>query len=218
MGLFDRFDNLDAISAETIASWLKPVPLLVQLEDYLANRILYPQALPQTQFDMQIDLAILREVLKINSPRSSLSKTNALLGDSPFLNITLRKLLIPAEFLNFAPDLVGLTHAFIDALLLGRKKADWFEDLWTIVLTDDTDEVAGSVILPQFDQGGGVMELVLSGQSYKIKQGSLTVIPCPKDRCEIAYKLQNGKVLGREENAVEVYGGKLGLMIDGRGI
>lgn len=213
--LFDSFDNLDQILPEDIASFLKPVPQLAQLEDYLANRILYPQTIPQTAFDMQIDLSILREALKINGPKP-IDKNNGLLGDNPFLNITLRKILIPAKFLNFVPNLAQLTQVFIDALLSERKKEDWFADLWTVVLTDDTDEVVGSIILTQFDGNGGAMELSVLNKNYQIKQGSLMVIPCPKDRCEIAYKLTNGHVLGKSESAVEIYGGRLGVMVDGR--
>lgn len=214
--LFESFDNLDQILPEDIASSLRPVPQLTQLEDYLANRILYPQAIPQTAFDMQIDLSILREALAMNGPKPGVDKNNTLLGSNPFLNITLRKLLIPAKFLNFAPNLAQLIQVFIDALLLDRKKEDWFEDLWTIVLTDDTDEIVGSIILTQFDGSGGVMELSVLNKNYQIRQGSLMVISCPRDRCEISYKLRGGHVLGKTESAIEVYGGRLGVMVDGR--
>lgn len=208
VGLLDSFDNLDQLSIEAIASWLKPVPQLSYLEDYLANKILYPQTIPQMERDMQIDLAILREALKASSPKQ---------GESPFLNVALRKLLIPARLLSFVPDLASLTGAFIDAFFLDRKRKEWFEDLWTIVVMDDIDEVVGSVMLPQFDTAGGVMRLKIMSKNYEIKKGSLMLIPCPKERCEIAYRLQAGKVLGKTENAIEVYGGKLGLVIDGRG-
>lgn len=215
-GLFDSFDNLDQISPEAIASWLKPVPGLVQIENYLANKILYPQALPLTQHDMQVDLAILREVLKMN--KAIALKTSALLGDNPFLNTTLRKILIPVRFLNFVPDLTSLTLSFIDAFLLDRKREDYFSDLWTIVLTDNIDEVVGSVLLPQFDDNSGMMNLKLYGKDYEVRPGNFVVIPCPKERCAIAYNLKKGTVLGKKESAVEVYGGKLGLIVDGRGV
>ena len=215
-GLFDSFDNLDQIPPEAIASWLKPVPQIISLENYLANRILYPQTLSLTERDMQIDLSILREALKMNGPKPGFKKNNTLLGDNPFLNITMRKVLIPIKFLRFVPNLMNLTLIFIDALLLYREKQDYFSDLWTIVLTDDIDRVVGSILLPQFESGGA-MNLKLQGKNYEIRAGSLTVIPCPKARCGIAYKLQNGRMLGSKENAIEVYGGELGLVIDGRG-
>lgn len=217
-GLFDSFDNLDQITPEEIASWLKPVPDYQLLENYLANKILYSQTRPISERDMQIDLAVLREALKKNSPRPEAQKTNSLLGDNPFINTTLRKILIPAKFLNFVPNFLSLVQVFIDAFLLNRKRQDYFQDLWTIVLTGDIDEVIGSILLPQFEGGTGVMNFKIQNKNYEIRQGDLVLIPCPKGRCEIAYKLQKGKLLGREENAFEVYGGRLGLVVDGRGV
>lgn len=211
-GLFDVFDNLDAVSPEAVALWLKPRPALNQIENYLANKILYPQSLPQTEYEMQIDLGILREALKMNAPKSG----NALLGNNPFINNTLRKIMIPISFLDFVPGLKILAWIFIDAFFATRQKNDFFSDLWTIVLTDDTDETVGSLILPEFDEASSVMNLVVLGKEYDIRPGSLSVIPCARERCEIVYKIKSGKVLGKSENAVEISGGKLGLLVDGR--
>lgn len=215
-GLFGIFDNLDKIPVEAIAFWLKPPPNLIQLENYLANKILYPQTLPLTEYEMKIDLAILREALRINGPKGIDKKTNSLLGDNPFLNITLRKLIIPKKFLSFVPNLVSLTWVFVDGLLLDRKKEDWFQDLWTVILSGEVDEVVGSILLPQFEDDSSIMDLNILKKNFKIRPGSLTVIPCPKDRCAISYKFSKGTILGKKESAVEVYGGDLGLMIDGR--
>lgn len=212
VGLFDVFDNLDSINAEAVAQWLKPVPAFSRIENYLANKILYPQTLPQTEYEMQMDLAILREVLKMNAPVEG----GSLLGNNPFINKTLRKILIPQKFLNFVPDLKILAGVFIDAFLSSRPKKDFFADLWTIVLTDDIDEAVGSLILPEFDQNSGSMNLSVSGKDFQIRPGSFSVIPCPKERCEIIYKMRNGKILGKSENTIEVSGGSLGLLVDGR--
>src|SRR5687767_12024497 len=104
-GLFDSFENLDQIEAENLLPWLKAPPNPVQLENYLANKILYPQTLPLSEVDMKIDLAILREALKINGPKIG-EKSNAMLGDNPFLNVALRKIIIPEKFLIFCPDII----------------------------------------------------------------------------------------------------------------
>ena len=97
-----------------------------------------------------------------------------------------------------------------------RRKEDWFQDIWNVILADDADLVIGTVLLPQFKGEEDTMLLNLQGKDYKIRPNSLTVISCPKDRCQIIYKFSNGQVLGKKENAVEVSGGKLGLIIDGR--
>lgn len=214
-GLFDCFDNLDQIDINLVASWLKSPPSTIQLENYLANRILYPQSVPLTDSDMKIDLAFLREALRINGPKTNV-KADSLLGDNPFLNVTLRKVIIPEVFLTFVPNLVQLSWAFIDGLLLDRKKDDWFGDLWTVVISDNVDQVIGTVLLPQFKDLSDFMDFSLLGKTYKIRAGSLSVIPCLRQRCEIVYKFNAGKFLGKKESALEVYGGKLGLMIDGR--
>lgn len=210
-GLLDLFTNLDEIKAEDVLLWIKPVPQAITLENYLANKILYPYTIPITEYEMQIELGILREALKMSAPKQG----TALLGNNPFINTTLRKILIPQTFLNHFPNLQTLALVFIDAFLTEREKKDFFTDLWSIVLTDDTDEVVGSLILPEFKNSGTININVL-GRSYQIKQGSLGIIPCPRERCEIIYKTKNGTLLGKSENAVEVAGGKLGLLVDGR--
>lgn len=204
-GLFDGFGNLDQIQAFDVAKWLNPVPSLIILEDYIANRILYPQAIPTNIPDVTKDLAIVREVLKQSSQNRS-----------TFLNVIMRRIMIPVSFLEYVPDLSSLVWAFIDGLLFDRPKKDWFQDLWTVVLTGDIDEIVGSIILPQFNTSNGLLEIRLSNSTSKIKAGSLTVLPCFKNKCQIEYKIANGKILGKSENAVEVYGGKLGIVIDGR--
>ncbi len=182
-GLFGSFDNLDQISLEAVASWIKPPPNIIALENYLANKILYPQTLPLTANEMKIDLSILREVLRMNGPKVIDPKAGSILGGNSFLNLTLRKIIIPKKFLQFAPDLVSLTWAFVDGLLLERKKEDWFQDLWTVVLSDEIDEVVGSILLPQFEAEEDYVDLnILTGNyksksSYRIRPGSLTVIP-----------------------------------------
>ncbi len=214
-GLFDRFDNLDQIKVEDVAKWLKPVPRQVFLENYIANRILYPQAVPITFSDMKMDLAILREAIRLNATVQPQEK-NEFLGSSPFINATMRKIIIPASFLEFAPDLPSLVWAFIDGLLVSRPKEDWFGDLWTVILSADTDNIIGSILLPQFKSENDIIEVTLDGKTSKIKAGSLTVLPCLKERCSIGYSLSQGKLLGKDKSAIELYGGKLGLVIDGR--
>lgn len=213
--MFDSFDNLDQIDINLASSWLKNPPSSIQLENYLANKILYPQTLPLTEMEMKVDLAIIREAIRLAASKID-QKEGSLLGNNLFLNITLRKIIIPEKFLPFTADLTTLAWVFVDALLLNKKRADYFEDLWTVVVSDDVDQVVGSVLLPRFEDQRDTMILNVQGKSFKVRSGSLLFVPCQKDRCEISYKLTGGKLLGKQESALEVYGGKLGLLIDGR--
>lgn len=200
--MFDSFDDLDKVRPEVVAKWLENPPGLEQLENYLANRILYPQTLAVSSSDLQIDLAILREVLKLNF--------------NAFFNLSLRKILIPERCFKFVGDLTKLTWAFVDAIPIERLKKDFFEDLWTIVLVDETDKIIGSLLLPKFDSSSGRIEINVLGVSHKIKSGSLVVIPCGKDRCIVSYTVYGGKILGKADNALQIHGGSLGIMIDAR--
>lgn len=213
-GLFDSFDNIDQIPPELVARWIKPVPQMIFLENYIANKILYPQSIPISADDLKIERALLREALRSTSPVKQ-DKNTALVGN-PFLNINLRKILIPSSFLNFIPDLSDLVWAFVDGLLLERKKENAFSDLWTVVLSSESEEILGSVLLPEFENKKGYVQINITGKNFKILAGSLTVVPCPLHKCEISLKFNQGKILGKQDLAIEVYGGKLGLMIDGR--
>lgn len=216
VGLFSRFENLDQIKVEDIARWLKPTPLVTVLEDYIANRILYPTTIPVLSIDTKKDLAILREVLRLYVPTESNQNKTEFSGNSPFINISTRKIIIPESLLEFVPDLTSLVWAFIDGLLYNLLKKDWFEDLWTLILSSKADKVIGSVLLPQFDNLNGFMEVKLEGKNYKIKAGNFTILPCPKYRCPIEYSLISGRLLGKSTSAIEIYGGEAGLVIDGR--
>lgn len=212
--LFDSFDNLDTIDPGSLLNWLKGVPVSsYNLEDYLANKILYPQTIPQSVVDMKIDLAILREALRINTNTIS---EDSLLGGTPFLNSNLRKVIIPAKFLNHTPNIVTLAWAFVDGLFLDYKKKDTYEDLWTVVLSSDIDETVGSILLPEFKGLGEIMNISLNGREYKIKSGSLTRIPCGMAKIEIDFKLSKGTFLNKNTGVIEIFGGELGLLVDGR--
>jgi hypothetical protein len=215
VGLFDSFENIDQLTVEGISRWLKLNKSSVYLKNYLANKILYPQAVSISSEDMKIDLAILREILSLNYQDSKVG-ANPMSGNNPFINFTLRKILIPEKFLKFTPDLISLAWAFVDGLLLNRKKEDYFSDIWTVILTSDIDEIVGSVLLPQFSGREGQLKIDLYSRQYQIKAGSLTVVPCPSQKCQLEFKFNQGWILGKDEIAIEVYGGRMGLMIDGR--
>lgn len=199
-GLFDQFNDLDTIHTEDVARWIKPVPNTIGLENYIGNKVLYPQAIPVSALDLQIDLALLREVIR---------RTPA------FFNKTSRKIVIPENFTQSIPNITQLVWVFLDAFLLDHRKIDSSQDLWTVVLSGQADEVLGTIVLPEFE-GEGIVRLNIEGKEFTVKEGDLSLIPCPKSHCLISFKINKGKMLGKKEDALEVYGGRLGLLVDGR--
>src|SRR5471030_1399565 len=153
IGLFDSFDNLDQINIDTLIPWLKNSPSQIQLENYLANKILYPNTQPLTEYDMKIDLAIVREALRLIGLQSN-----------PYLNITSHRIIIPERFINYVSDIVSLSWAFVDGLLLNNRKAEWFSDLWTVVLSSSSEKIVGSILLPYFNSPADSMNISILGK------------------------------------------------------
>jgi len=201
-GIFDVIDNLDELISEDVAKWIKNPPQPIGLQNYIANRILYPQAIAASLGDLEIDLAILREALK---------------KDKSYFSIETRKIIIPDILVSRIPSLAKLVWVFIDAYLLNLDEKTRPE-IWTVVLrSNEVDETLGTIIAPHF-KGSGAIEIKLedSKQSVIVKQGGLMIVPCLKSHCKLDFKLSSGEILAQKDGSVEVFGGRLGLVIEGR--
>lgn len=199
IGIFSDFLDLDQIPLNDISKWIKKPPLNFTLENYIANRIYYPQVAPISSTDLEIDMAILKEVLRVK-------------GDSSFLNQTLRKIIIPQSFFQFLPDIKKLVWIFVDAFLSNQKLSS---DVYTVVLKTNSEKVIGTLLRPRFLSPAGNIKISFAKHNFLIKKGNLVVFPCDK-HCLINYQLSSGNLLGKNEGAVEIDGGILGIMIDGR--
>lgn len=200
-GVFDTIDNLDDISAEDVAKWLKNPPQPVILQNYIANRILYSQAVAMSPNDLELDLGLLREALK---------------RDKSYFSLETRKIIIPDILANRIPNLAKLVWVFIDAYILDLSEKTRPE-IWTVVMRhDDMDEILGTIIAPHFKDKGAIEVKMEGSKSAMVKRGGLMVVPCLKSRCILNFKLSSGEILDQKEGSVEVFGGKLGLVIEGR--
>src|SRR5688572_29560259 len=95
-GIFEEFDFLDQIPIDDISKWI-PIKLPpFYLENFLANKILYPQSIPVTEVDLAIEIAILREIVKRKS------------HFDPKLN----QIFIPETFLSRFPNLSQLVWVY----------------------------------------------------------------------------------------------------------
>lgn len=192
-GVFEIFENLESILYEDIARWITPAPSQAVLENYLANKIIYPQAIPVTQTEQNMDLAILREALRKNPI---------------FYKPNQKKIFIPVNFLQITPDVKKMVSIFIDAY----KPSG----LVTFVLTSRMkDEVLGSLVTVDCKEGD-TLYFDLEGKNFKVKPGSLIILPCPKDHCHVSFKSSKSTIFGKNELLFEIPGGNLGLVVDGR--
>lgn len=192
-GVFDIFENLENLQAEDISRWLKGAPDPAALENYLANKVIYPQAVPQTLVEQNIDLAILREALKKNPI---------------FFKSNQKKIYIPDLFLQITTDIKKIITLFIDAYAPS--------DFVTFVLsTKQNDEVLGSLIKVNGSEGDSLY-FNLGGKNFKVKGGNSMILPCPDRVCHVSFKSESSTIFGKKELLFEVPGGRLGLIIDGR--
>jgi hypothetical protein len=194
-GVFEIFPDLDLILPSDIAKWSNEVSLQpLTIENHIANRILYPQVAPVKPEDLRLDLALLREALK-RSPS--------------FYKAQERKLIIPISFTERFGGIQPLIFAYVDAYKP--------PDITQVVTTNGKlEKIIGSVVTPLFTKIGSSIDLSVEEKLYRIKQGSLMVLPCPKERCHIIFKSSDATLVSKKDNVLEAFGGTLGIVVDAR--
>ena len=183
---------------EWIACWLPFLLSPLELEDFLANKKLYPSSLPLTSEGFYLNAAFLR---------SQLRKTEAPQG----------QLILTDKFLSVVPNPgVGLLLA-IDALqpqqtlqIFAEKKDKIQEKLGTVLSLTEVNKRKKSL---------GKVEFVLGEkQKVEIKPEEIIQILVDKDtQIELDFRLGGAKVLGKTKTRVSASGGKVGIVIDSRG-
>lgn len=185
-GVFDQFANLDEITSEDLNRWLKVKIEQHALENFLANRIYYPQSVPMTAQEMEIDLAILRE---------GISR-----GDKKFYNLAVSKLVIPDEFLRRFYPIHNLVAAFIDGLDGNLKEVTQI-----LLAQQGNKKLVGSIFLPKEQPQNNPVTIRIEDQKYDLKLNTLTLLPIKKT---------NLKIMVDQSQEIIIDGGELGIFID----
>lgn len=189
VGVFDSFEDLEHIPIENVQVGLNSPQDITTLEDYLANRVFYPQAAPLTKEEITLDLKILIEGLKQNS--------SFLKG---------KKIIIPEDFTQRFPDLGLLVWAFVQAY--NPKEA------LTVVLAGKGEEILGTILPAEFKDKKSIIEISIDKKTHPLKAG-FSVFPC-QENSQVHYFSTDSQILGQSEGTITVFGGRLGLAIDGR--
>jgi len=186
-GVFDEFPDLDKISVEEIASGLSFKPEMHFLMNYLGNRITYPQAIPATLQELEIDLAILRAAIKL---RPGL-----------FFDPQSNRIVVPKKFEERFPVLQLLVKAVIEGI---NPKGVHYLSIKDQARLD----LVGSVISPMSPQ-----RLSMDGKTVKftglaiakdLPLNTISFMPTPVKSAKVK--------LGDEE--FECAGGRVGIIID----
>jgi hypothetical protein len=184
-GIFSNFADLDNLTAQELYPWLRAKEQAFYLENFIGNRILYPQTIPSNLSDAEIDLAILREFIKKNPIVVYSDK--------------LKKMIIPEDLIVRFPPLQKLLSALLDVLTL--------EEVTQVLLKryDSSTEVAGTVIRIFYQEGESFSDVNINGQILKLEFESTTILPNKDPHIVVQIDSQP---------ALNVAGGSLGLVID----
>lgn len=187
-GIFANLEDLDKIPISDVDQWVKSKGHIRSLEDYVGNRILYPETVAVTKIDLEADLAIFVEAIK-RSPDKVYDKVSK----SLFLQDT-----VVARF----PPLLNLVTA------VSRVIA--FETIVTpiILRSQKVNKLVGSLITPPLSTVSSQTTFVIEGKVVKPRIGAVSVIHSSNKNINV--KIGNlGDVL--------VPCGQLGVIIDLRG-
>lgn len=194
--VFDAFPNIEDISINNVAVSMGKTIGIQLLENQIGNKILYPQTVPVTAKELTLELAILKEAIR--------------LAPDSYYNPNLKKIFIPEQFLVSFPSPVLLAGVFIDVFLP--------RDITYICIKSDKGLIGclGSVIRPELVTKGGVINFNVLGKSYKLKIGGSYHLPINQSRADIKFESPNAKLLGEHDLSTEVFGGEVGIIVDTR--
>lgn len=194
--LSEYFPGLENISVENVLSQLggKLSPKLLQ--NQICNRIIYSQTVPVTPLELSIDLAILKEAVKMHSRE--------------YYNRNSRNIIIPDEFLGRFPDIATLVWVFVDIFVSPGVSPIFLK----------TEKLGvkslGTLIRPKIIEGSGAAVLVIKDQSYEVKIGTAKIITAPGSHVDIKFSSKSATLLDKNEVTTEVLGGDFGIAVDMR--
>ncbi len=191
--LSEFFPGLENIPIENIITHIggKVNPTL--LGNNLCNRIIYSQTVPTNNAELVMDLAILKEALKMHP--------------GEYYNQNNRSILIPQEFLERFPDIPATVRVFIDIFAAPGITFIFLKGV------ESNPKSLGTVLIPSYTKDSAV-SLTLADKTYEIKAGEIKIIPAPTLRADIKFSSKNAALLGKHELTTEVVGGEFGIAVD----
>lgn len=198
LGVFDYFPLLNKIPIDEIAKRLPSGTNVKLIENYIANRILYPQAIPTHPDELKIDLKLLTVALSFHPEK--------------FYDSNSKKIYIPQDFTFYLGSLREVAQAFLDAFKLS--------EITTIYMVGFVRKVLGTYIQPTKHESSGQLTIWISQppwlnqQKYQLKLGALDQFPASSEKVDIKFESSVVTLLGKNTIELEVYGGNLGLIVD----
>lgn len=183
-GIFASLPGLENMPPEGIQKWVKSRIGDHNIENFLANRILYSQSIATTEEEKQIDRAIFQEYI-VRNP-------------AYFYNPLTHKLIIPHELVTRIQPFSDLMMIFCSLLQLGPVTPVFLSDGSTV-------KTEGSILIPSLSPADQKITVSINGKMQTLEKSKFYTIPVEDQRTKI--KINN-------DNEIMVSGGSLGITID----
>lgn len=186
-GVFDQFPDLEKVSAEQLLSWISQKPDIHFVVNFLGNRILYPQTVPLTKKEMELDFAILRAGIRLKPGLVFQPQTN--------------KIVIPKLFVERFLPLKAMALSIIEGINPKGVHLIYYKDGAQL-------KILGSVISPLNPRNLSLDEktvnAVIGKQTSALPLNAISVVEPSVSDTKI--------VLGNEE--FKAPGGAVGVIVD----
>ncbi len=149
-GFFERFKDIESVSALEVSKYLKSKIEIVRLQNIIANQILYPQTIPLTKIDEEIDRALLCALLQLHPE-------DILKGD---------RITLPEEYLFRFPEINQLITSLTISLNLPLLSSIYIKKAGNL-------HRAGTILKVSPDIG----RILVNGKVLKISPNKITVFP-----------------------------------------
>lgn len=183
-GIFSQFNNLHQLKAEEISFSLKNKLDLHLVENFIGNKVLYPQTIPTTKQDLEIEFLVLQEALK-NEP-------------STIYDPNQRKLILNQEFFSRFMPTEKLIATLIDGLGIKDVVKIYFQVGTTVSLV-------GSIVPLQSFLKQGEFNVLINNQKVNLPLGDIKIL---------AYTDHHNRFKLNNQNEIVIPGGNLGLALD----
>lgn len=183
-GIFDLFPDLDKIPKEDIYLFLQSKIEIHTLENTIGNKILYPQSVPVTKEDLNLDLSILKAALK-NYPHA-------------FYNPKSTQILIPESFIGRYPTLSTVALAFVEAVHPPGV-------LTIFVKSKGKNIQLGTVITLALNTKDQKVLSLLNKKMITLISGTIN---------QVAFKESSGTLKIDSQPEMSIQGGEIGIIID----
>ena len=184
--IFASLNTQDGSLAQKIAELVKPKLDLAAVENYISNKKLYPHSVPSTKLELNIDLHLFKEFLRLH-PDTVYQESK-------------RILVFDISLINRFGDLKKLILVTLEAIPTQGP-------ITQILINDEQNnlKLTGTLIKPKIVPNLEKLDVNLGGKNLSLIMGKVYLIPIQTQNIDLRVGL---------DTPLKVSGGDLGLIFD----